>query len=156
MNKMNPVMDHWASRCVCERFLCSRLREVSAFWSSSPTTLEDIAPELTLYTNGGFIDVYPGWLDVGANPYMVIVFACLPGRSLEDLKHSLQLEMAASSSIHAEFWSGSCDSTHACGLLVLSTGAPPSVSDVVSLLGRFPIDPRAYSALAPSQHSLPL
>ena len=117
MNKMNPVMGHWVSRCVCEHFLCSRLRE-SACWSLSPTTLEDTA-----------------------NPYMVIVFTCLPGRSLEDLGHSLQLEMAASSSIDAHYWSGSCDSTHACGFLMLSTGAAPSVSDVVSLLGRLPIDP---------------
>ena len=135
-------MGHRASRCVCEHFLCSRRREVSACWSLSPTTLEDTAPELTLYTNGGFVDVYPGWLYEGANPYMVmIVFTCPPGRSLEDLGHSLQLEMAASSSIDAHFWSGSCDSTHACGFLVLSTGAPPSFSDVVSLLGRLPIDP---------------
>ena len=103
--------------------------------------LDDIAPTLMRYTNGGSAHLYPGWLYVRARPYMVIVFSCLSGCSLEDLSHSLRLEMAASPSIDAHFLNGSYDSMHACGLLLLSPGALPWVSDVVSLLRRLPIDP---------------
>ena len=143
MNRTNPEMDHPISSWLCEHICCSLPLEVSACWLFSPTALEDTAPKVMLYTNGRLASVHPDWLDVGANPRMVIGFFCVSGRSFEDPRHFLQAAMTAFPSLDVQDWSFSRNSAHACGLLVLSSGALQSVwkSDVILLLRRLLIDP---------------
>ncbi len=135
---MDHVMGPQASLCLCKRFHVSR-------------HLEGIARELTPYSNGEFVDPHTDCLDMIAGSFLMIVFSCPLGRTFDDFSRSLRDAIAASP-WQAPYWEhGSHDSTHACGLLVLCSGAPQLDSDLFSLLECLQINPeRTWLCCRPS------